>query len=158
MSSMHILLNEEYDTLSTSCRIPKLHTHPYWEKYIAGPSTFSTKQLYINMINILSAAKYIQVIDSTNGCFGIILIFAYILENFICSKYLHLYFENHSSWKYINLFKDIIYNAYILKMASNVRRLKLFLTNYHISFCQKKTKKKHNVIHRKLDLRWVLYR
>ena len=137
MSSMNILLNEEYDTLSTLCRKPKLQINPHWEKYIAGSSTSSTKQLSINMINMLSDVKeglhsvatYIQVVDSINGCFRIILILVDILENFNCSKYLHLHFQNHSSWQYINLFKDIIYNAYILKMVSNAIRLKLFLMN-----------------------------
>ena len=57
MSSMNILLNEEYDTLSTLCRKPKLQINPHWEKYIAGSSTCSTKQLSINMINILSEVK-----------------------------------------------------------------------------------------------------
>jgi hypothetical protein len=38
--------------------IPKLHKTPYKERYIAGSSTFSTKELSIHLAKILSAVKY----------------------------------------------------------------------------------------------------
>jgi hypothetical protein len=39
MSSMNILINEEYDDLSTLFWLPKLHRNPYRERYITSPST-----------------------------------------------------------------------------------------------------------------------
>jgi hypothetical protein len=39
MSSINILINEEYDDLSTLHWIPKLHWNPYRERYITSPST-----------------------------------------------------------------------------------------------------------------------
>jgi hypothetical protein len=39
MSSMNILINEEYDDLSTLYWIPKLHRNPYRERYITSPFT-----------------------------------------------------------------------------------------------------------------------
>jgi hypothetical protein len=35
VSSMNILINEEYDDLSTLYWIPKLHRNPYRERYIS---------------------------------------------------------------------------------------------------------------------------
>jgi len=47
MSSMNIPINDDYDDLFTLYWIRKLHKNPYRERYIAGSSTCSTKELYI---------------------------------------------------------------------------------------------------------------
>ena len=57
MSSMNIPFNNDYDDLPTLYWITKLHKNSYSEKYTAGDSNCSTKELLINMSNILSAVK-----------------------------------------------------------------------------------------------------
>ena len=47
MSSMNIPINEEYDDLHTLYWITKLHQNTYIERYIAGSSICSTKELSI---------------------------------------------------------------------------------------------------------------
>ena len=52
--------------------IPKLHKTPYKERYIAGSSTCSTKELSIHLTKILSAVKegqqkYCQTVYSSSG-------------------------------------------------------------------------------------------
>ena len=57
MSSMNILINEEYDDLSTLYWIPKFQKNQYLNKYIPGSSTCSTKELFITMTKMLHAVK-----------------------------------------------------------------------------------------------------
>jgi hypothetical protein len=73
MSSMNIQINDDYDDLFTLYWIRKLHKNPYIEKYIAGSSTCSTKELYIAIVSAVkegrqsycvSVIKYIHVVTS----------------------------------------------------------------------------------------------
>jgi hypothetical protein len=57
ISSLNILVNKENDDLSSWYWITKLHKNPYTENNTTGASTFSTKYLFINMANILTAVK-----------------------------------------------------------------------------------------------------
>ena len=57
MLSINTLLNEEYDGLFTLYWIPKLHIKQYRKRHNAGASISSTKELFINLANILSAVK-----------------------------------------------------------------------------------------------------
>ena len=73
MSSMNIPINDDYDDLFTLYWIRKLYKNPYIEKYIAGSSTCSTKELYIAIVSAVkeglqsycvSVIKYIHVVTS----------------------------------------------------------------------------------------------
>ena len=70
---MNIPINDDYDDLFTLYWIRKLYKNPYIEKYIAGSSTCSTKELYIAMVSAVkeglqsycvSVIKYIHVVTS----------------------------------------------------------------------------------------------
>ena len=55
--SLNIPSGKESEDLPYLYRIPKLHKTPYKERYIAGSSTCSTKELSIHLTKILSAVK-----------------------------------------------------------------------------------------------------
>ena len=59
MSSMNILINEEYDDLPTLYYILTLHNNSHRERYSVHvhSSTCSTKELSITMTKLLSAVK-----------------------------------------------------------------------------------------------------
>ena len=57
MSSMNILINEEYNDLHTLYYILKLHNNSHRERYIVCSSTCSTIELSITMTQLLSAVK-----------------------------------------------------------------------------------------------------
>ena len=57
MTSLNIPSGKESEDLSYLYWIPKLHKTPYKERYIAGSSTCSTKELSIHLTKILSAVK-----------------------------------------------------------------------------------------------------
>jgi len=57
MSSMNIPINEEYNDLPSLYWILRLHKNPYRERYIAGSSTCSTKELSITMTTFYLQSK-----------------------------------------------------------------------------------------------------
>ena len=57
MTSLNIPSGKESEDLPYLYWIPKLHKTPYKERYIAGSSTCSTKELSIRLTKILSAVK-----------------------------------------------------------------------------------------------------
>ena len=57
MTSLNIPSGKESEDLPYLYWIPKLHKTPYKERYIAGSSTCSTKELSIHLTKILSAVK-----------------------------------------------------------------------------------------------------
>ena len=57
MTSLNITSGKESEDLPYLYWIPKLHRTPYKERYIAGSSTCSTKELSIHLTKILSAVK-----------------------------------------------------------------------------------------------------
>jgi hypothetical protein len=57
MTSFNIPSGKESEDLPYLYWIPKLHKTPYKERYIAGSSSCSTKELFIHLTKILS--KYI---------------------------------------------------------------------------------------------------
>jgi hypothetical protein len=72
MTSLNIPSVEESEDLPYLYWIPKLHKTPYKERYIAGSSTCSTKELSIHLTKILSAVKegqqkYCETVYSRNG-------------------------------------------------------------------------------------------
>ena len=72
MTSLNITSGKESGDLPYLYWIPKLHKTPYKERYIAGSSTCSTKELSIHLTKILSAIKegqqkYCETIYSRSG-------------------------------------------------------------------------------------------
>ena len=72
MTSLNIPSGKESEDLPYLYWIPKLHKTPYKERYIAGSSTCSTKELSIHLTKILSAVKegqqkYCETIYSRSG-------------------------------------------------------------------------------------------
>jgi hypothetical protein len=57
MTSLNIPSGKESEDLPNLYWIPKLQKTPYKERYIAGSSTCSTKELSIHLIKIMSAVK-----------------------------------------------------------------------------------------------------
>ena len=57
MTFLNIPSGKESEDLPYLYWIPKLHKTPYKERYIAGSSTCSTKELSIHLTKILSAVK-----------------------------------------------------------------------------------------------------
>ena len=57
MTSLNIPSGKKSEDLPYLYWIPKLHKTPYKERYIAGSSTCSTKELSIHLTKILSAVK-----------------------------------------------------------------------------------------------------
>jgi hypothetical protein len=57
LTSLNIPSGEESEDLPYLYWITKLHKTPYKERYIAGSSTCSTKELSIHLTKILSAVK-----------------------------------------------------------------------------------------------------
>jgi hypothetical protein len=57
MTSLNIPSGKESEDLPYLYWISKLHKTPYKERYIAGSSTCSTKELSIHLTKILSAVK-----------------------------------------------------------------------------------------------------
>jgi hypothetical protein len=58
MTSLYIPSGKESEDLPYLYWIPKLHKIPYKERYIAGSSTCSMKELSIYLTKILSAVKH----------------------------------------------------------------------------------------------------
>ena len=72
MTSLNIPSGKESEDLPYLYWIPKLHKTPYKERYIAGSSTCSTKELSIHLTKILSAVKegqqkYCETVYSRSG-------------------------------------------------------------------------------------------
>ena len=72
MASMNIGLNNKSDDLPCLYWIPKLHKTPYKQRYFAGSSACSTKDLSIRLTKILSAVKeglhiYCETVYSRSG-------------------------------------------------------------------------------------------
>ena len=72
MTSLNIPSGKESEDLSYLYWIPKLHKTPYKERYIAGSSTCSTKELSIHLTKIMSAVKegqqkYCETVYSHSG-------------------------------------------------------------------------------------------
>ena len=72
MTSLNIPSGRESLDLPYLYWIPKLHKTPYKERYIAGSSTCSTKELSIHLTKILSAVKegqqkYYETVYSCSG-------------------------------------------------------------------------------------------
>ena len=72
MTSLNIPSGKESEDLSYLYWIPKLHKTPYKERYIAGSSTCSTKELSIHLTKIMSAVKegqqkYCETVYSRSG-------------------------------------------------------------------------------------------
>jgi hypothetical protein len=57
MTSLNIPSGKESEDLPYLYWIPKLHKTPYKERYVAGSSTCSTKELSIHLTKILSVVK-----------------------------------------------------------------------------------------------------
>ena len=72
MTSLNIPSGKESEDLPYLYWIPKLHKTPYKERYIAGSSTCSTKELSIHLTKILAAVKegqqkYCETVYSRSG-------------------------------------------------------------------------------------------
>ena len=72
MTSLNIPSGKMSENLSYLYWIPKLHKTPYKERYIAGSSVCSTKELSIHLTKILSAVKegqqqYCETVYSRSG-------------------------------------------------------------------------------------------
>ena len=72
MTSLSIPSGKDSEDLLYLYWIPKLHKTPYKERYIAGSSTCSTKELSIHLTKILSAVKegqqkYCETVYSRSG-------------------------------------------------------------------------------------------
>ena len=72
MTSLNIPSGKESEDLPYLYWIPKLHKTPYKERYIAGSSTCSTKELSIHLTKILSTVKegqqkYCETVYSRSG-------------------------------------------------------------------------------------------
>ena len=72
MTSLNIPSGKESEDLPYLYWMPKLHKTPYKERYIAGSSTCSTKELSIHLTKILSAVKerqqkYCETVYSRSG-------------------------------------------------------------------------------------------
>ena len=72
MTFLNIPFGKESEDLPYLYWIPKLHKTPYKERYIAGSSTCSTKELSIHLTKILSAVKegqqkYCETVYSRSG-------------------------------------------------------------------------------------------
>ena len=72
MLSLDIILDSTSEDLPSLYWIPKLHKNPYKQRYIAGSSSCSTKELSIRLTKILSAVKeghqrYCDTVYSTSG-------------------------------------------------------------------------------------------
>ena len=72
MTSLNIPSGKESADLPYLYWIPKLHKTPYKERYIAGSSTCSTKELSIHLTKILPAVKegqqkYCETVYSRSG-------------------------------------------------------------------------------------------
>ena len=72
MTSLNIPSGKKSEDLPYLYWIPKLHKTPYKERYIAGSSTCSTKELSIHLTKILSAVKegqqkYCETVYSRSG-------------------------------------------------------------------------------------------
>ena len=72
MTSLNIPSGKESEDLPYLYWIPKLHKTPYKERYIAGSSTCSTKDLSIHLTKIMSAVKegqqkYCESVYSRSG-------------------------------------------------------------------------------------------
>jgi hypothetical protein len=57
VTSLNIPSGKESEDIPYLYWIPELHKIPYKERYIAGSSTCSTKELFIQLTKILSAVK-----------------------------------------------------------------------------------------------------
>ena len=136
MSSMNILFIEEFDDF-----LVYIETQNFTRIHIKK-STCSTKELSINMTKSLSAVtgglqsytvtKSIAIIasikcgywDTAKTSWIILILVRY--RQFHLSKHLtFLLLTNHSLWKSINTLKNIIYNAFIFTMVSNLFHLSL---------------------------------
>jgi hypothetical protein len=108
-------------------------------------STCSTKVLSINMNKSVSAVtgglqSYCSYIIASIKCgywdtvktFWIILILVRYRQFHLSKHLTFLLLTNHSLWKSINTFKNIIYNAFIFTMISN-----LFRSSLQFFFCHK---------------------
>ena len=72
MASVNIPLSSKSEDLPCLYWIPKLHKNPYKQRYIAGSSSCSTKELSITLTKILSAVKeglqkYCDTVYSRSG-------------------------------------------------------------------------------------------
>jgi hypothetical protein len=72
MTSLNIPSGKESEDIPYLYCIPKLHKAPYKERYIAGSSTCSTKELSIHLTKTLSAVKegqqkYCETVYSRSG-------------------------------------------------------------------------------------------
>jgi hypothetical protein len=107
--------------------ITKFLQNLYRERYIAGSSNWTTRELSINIATILSAvtgglqssSDKVYLRSSFNQIwiltycedlqFWVVLILVFILENFMWPKHWLLQITNHFFWKYIKEYKEIIY-------------------------------------------------
>ena len=74
MTSLNIPSGKESEDLPYLYWMPKLHKTPYKERYTAGSSTCSTKELSIHLTKILSAVKegqqkYCETVYSRSGIY-----------------------------------------------------------------------------------------
>jgi hypothetical protein len=67
MTSLNIPSGKESEDLPYVYWIPKLHKTPYKERYIAGSSTCSTKELSIHLTKIMSAVIELKVKSFDGG-------------------------------------------------------------------------------------------
>ena len=121
MTSLNIPSGKEFEDLPYLYWIPKLHKTPCKERYIAGSSTCSTKELSIHLTKIMSAVKegqqkYCETVYSRSGI-------------------------NHM-WILKNS-KDLLDNLKS-RSFSQVSSIKTFNSIYHPTACQIKNPLKRN--------------
>ena len=167
MTSLNIPSGKESEDLPYLYWIPKLHKTPYKERYIAGSSTCSTKELSIHLTNILSAVKegqqkYCETVYSRSGINHM-----WILKNskeLVVLGYNSTYFINiihkgktcYSEEQVISMLEFLIDNIFVsfggtlfqqvvgIPMGTNCAPLlaDLFLYSYESEFLQKLVKDK----------------
>ena len=109
LTSLNIPSGKESEDLPNLYWIHKLHKTPYKERYIAGSSTCSTKELSIHLTKILSAVKegqqkYCETVYSRSGIYHM-----WILKN---SKDLLDNLQSRS-FSQVSSIKSLIFQLYI---------------------------------------------
>ena len=120
MASVNIPLSSKSEDLPYLYWIPKLHKNPYKQRYIAGSSNCSTKELSITLTKILSAVKeglqkYCYTVYSRSGINHM-----WILKN---SKELLENFKSRSFYTTAKIFAIVLCYECVVCRRPSVSRL-----------------------------------
>ena len=160
MASINITLNTKSEDLPCLYWIPKLHKIPYKQRYIAGSSSCSTKELSIRLTKILSAVKeglqkYCETVYSRSGInhMWILKNSKELLDNFKSRSFSEIssiktfdfstLYTTIPHVKLKNRLKEIIHNAFQHKNGSI--RYKFITLGFHKAYFVNSDKQKGKI-------------